>query len=121
MRPSSTIELDQGRITIDVARAEVWVRGQRVDFSATEYRLLLFLARRADRVASPVEILTHVWGVQYVNEPGYVKSYVRLVRRKIEEDPRAPRYLISRRGLGYCLVSRPAAEVHDGRHSALVR
>ena len=107
-RPVSHIELDEGRLVIDVGRAEVWVRGQRIDLSATEYRLLVFLARRPDRVISPTEILTHVWGQEYVNELGYVKSYVRLVRRKIEEDPRMPRYLVSRRGLGYTLVGSPA-------------
>jgi two-component system, OmpR family, response regulator VicR len=106
-RPTSQIGLDDGRLVIDVSRAEVWVRGQIVDLSATEYRLLVFLAQRPDRVVSPAEILTHVWGAEYVGELGYVKSYIRLVRRKIEEDPRAPRYLISRRGLGYTLVSRP--------------
>jgi two-component system KDP operon response regulator KdpE len=106
-RPASQIELDDGRLVIDVTRAEVSVRGQIVDLSATEYRLLLFLARRPDRVVSAVEILTHVWGAEYVSEIGYVKSYMRLVRRKVEVDPRAPRYLISRRGLGYTLVSRP--------------
>jgi DNA-binding response OmpR family regulator len=106
-RPVSHIELDDGRLVVDVGRAEVWVRGQRIDLSATEYRLLVFLARRSDRVVSPAEILTHVWGTEYVNELGYVKSYVRLVRRKIEENPRQPRYLVSRRGLGYTLVSAP--------------
>jgi DNA-binding response OmpR family regulator len=106
-RPTAQIELDEGRLVIDVGRAEVWVRGQRIDLSATEYRLLVFLARRPDRVVSPTEILTHVWGTEYVNELGYVKSYVRLVRRKIEENPRMPRYLVSRRGLGYTLVSEP--------------
>ena len=90
---------------IDVGRAEVWVRGQQIDLSATEYRLLVFFARRPDRVVSPAEILTHVWGSEYANELGYVKSYVRLVRRKIEENPRMPRYLVSRRGLGYTLVA----------------
>lgn len=107
-QPPSRIELDNGRLVIDLGRAEVWVRNQRIDLSATEYRLLAFLARRPDRIVSPTEILTHVWGVEYVNELGYVKSYVRLVRRKIEENPRLPRYLVSRRGLGYTLVSRPA-------------
>ena len=107
-QPPSRIELDNGRLVIDLGRAEVWVRNQRMDLSATEYRLLAFLARRPDRIVSPTEILTHVWGVEYVNELGYVKSYVRLVRRKIEENPRLPRYLVSRRGLGYTLVSRPA-------------
>lgn len=109
-RSASHIELDDGRLVLDIGRAEVWVRGQRIDLSATEYRLLVFLARRPDRVVSATEILTHVWGQEYVNELGYVKSYVRLVRRKIEEDPRLPRYLISRRGLGYTLVSSPSAQ-----------
>ena len=107
-QPPSRIEMDNGRLVIDIGRAEVWVRNQRIDLSATEYRLLAYLARRPDRIVSPTEILTHVWGVEYVNEVGYVKSYVRLVRRKIEENPRLPRYLVSRRGLGYALVSRPA-------------
>ncbi|MCC7370452.1 MAG: response regulator transcription factor [Chloroflexi bacterium] len=107
-QPPSRIELDNGQLVVDLGRAEVWVRSHRVDLSATEYRLLAFLARRPDRIVSPAEILTHVWGAEYVNELGYVKSYVRLVRRKIEENARVPRYLISRRGLGYTLVSRPA-------------
>ena len=109
-RPSTLIELDQGRLAIDVSRAEVWVRGRQVDLSATEYRLLVFFARRPDRVVPPGEILAHVWGSEYVNELGYVKSYVRLVRRKIEENPRMPRYLISRRGLGYTLVGQPGTD-----------
>jgi DNA-binding response OmpR family regulator len=109
-RPVSLIELDHGRLVIDVSRAEVWVRGRQVDLSATEYRLLVFFARRPDRVIPPAEILTHVWGAEYANELGYVKSYVRLVRRKIEENPRMPRYLVSRRGLGYTLVSEPGPE-----------
>jgi DNA-binding response OmpR family regulator len=108
IQPPSRIELDDGRLVVDLGRAEVWVRGHRIDLSATEYRLLAFLARRPDRIISPTEILTHVWGTEYANELGYVKSYVRLVRRKIEENARMPRYLVSRRGLGYTLVSRPA-------------
>jgi two-component system KDP operon response regulator KdpE len=109
-RPTSRIELDRGRLVIDVGRADVFVRGQQVDLSATEYRMLVFLARRPDRVISPAEILTSVWGSEYADELGYVKSYVRLVRRKIEENPRMPRYLVSRRGLGYTLVSQPPTD-----------
>lgn len=106
-RPPARIELDRGRLVLDVERAEVWRDGAPVDLSATEYRVLAFLARQPDRVVSPADILTHVWGADYVNEVGYVKSYVRLVRRKIEANPRAPRYLVSRRGLGYALISEP--------------
>jgi two-component system KDP operon response regulator KdpE len=106
-RAPSRIELDRGRLIVDSSRAEVWLNGERVDLSATEYRLLSLMVRQADRIVSPVEILTHIWGEEYANELGYVKSYVRLVRRKIEPNPRAPRYLVSRRGLGYTFVSEP--------------
>lgn len=107
LRYASRIELDEGRLVIDMDRAEVWVRGRHVELSATEYQLLAFFARHLDRVITPTEILVHVWGSEYSGELGYVKSYVRLVRRKIEENPRVPRYLTSRRGLGYILVSQP--------------
>jgi len=106
-RAPARIELDRGRLVVDTGRAEVWLRGERVELSATEYRLLSLLVRHADQVVSPIDILTHIWGAEYANELGYVKSYVRLVRRKIEQNPRAPRYLVSRRGLGYTLVSEP--------------
>lgn len=106
-RPPARVELDQGQLVVDTGRAEVWLRGERIALSATEYRLLAYLVRHADRVVSPAEILTHIWGAEYANELGYVKSYVRLVRRKIETNPQAPRYLVSRRGLGYTLVSEP--------------
>ena len=64
--------------------------------------------RFLDCVAAGVIKISKDDRLEYVNEFGYVKSYVRLVRRKIEENPRLPRYLVSRRGLGYTLVSRPA-------------
>jgi DNA-binding response OmpR family regulator len=107
-RASGRVELDDGRLAIDLVRAQVEKNGQVIDLSATEYRLLAFLAQRPDQLVQPSEILTHVWGPEYADELGYVKSYVRLLRRKIEDDPKAPRYLIARRGLGYTLVGRPA-------------
>jgi len=106
-RASGRVELDDGRLSIDLVRAQVEKNGHVIDLSATEYRLLAFLAQRPDQLVRPSEILTHVWGPEYFDELGYVKSYVRLLRRKIEDDPKAPRYLIARRGLGYTLVARP--------------
>ncbi len=103
----SRFELDGGRLVIDRAAGRVWVRGQEVQLSATEYRLLICLADHLGQVLSPSQILERVWGLDYVSELGYVKSYVRLLRLKIEEDPRSPRYIVSRRGLGYMLVRSP--------------
>ena len=107
-RAAGRIELDEGRLAIDLVRAQVHKDGQIIDLSATEYRLLAFLAQRTDQLVRPADILSHVWGPEYTEEFGYVKSYVRLLRRKIEDDPRSPRYLIARRGLGYTLIRRPA-------------
>jgi DNA-binding response OmpR family regulator len=106
-RAAGRIELDDGRLSIDLVRAQVLKDGQIIDLSATEYRLLAFLAQRTDQLVRPADILSHVWGPEYTEELGYVKSYVRLLRRKIEDEPKSPRYLIARRGLGYTLIRRP--------------
>jgi two-component system response regulator VicR len=109
VRDAGRVVLDNGRITLDLARGRVHKDGRVINLTATEYRLFAFLAQRADRLVLPAEILDHVWGPDHLDELGYIKSFVRLLRRKIEDDPRSPRYLIARRGLGYSLVSTPRA------------
>jgi DNA-binding response OmpR family regulator len=52
-------------------------------------------------------ILTKVWGSAWVGEPDLVKQYIYRLRQKIEQDPKAPRYLQTVRGKGYCFVSPP--------------
>ena len=108
--PTDRIELDGGRLVIDRAAGRVWVRGEEVQLSATEYRLLTCLAEHAGRLLSTAEILSTVWGEAYRSEVGYVKAYVRLLRAKIEPDPHRPRYLVARRGLGYMLVGQPGPD-----------
>ena len=108
--PTDRIELDGGRLVIDRAAGRVWVRGEEVQLSATEYRLLTCLAEHSGRLLSTAEILSEVWGEAYRSEVGYVKAYVRLLRAKIEPDPSRPRYLVARRGLGYMLVGDPGPD-----------
>lgn len=102
---TARLEFDGGRLVIDRAAGRVWVHGREADLSPTEYRLLVCLAAQAGRVLEPPQILRQVWGAEYEGELGYVKSYVRLLRAKIEPDPRQPRYVVSRRGLGYMLAA----------------
>ena len=102
------LHLDGGKLVIDRAAGRVWVRGQEVELSRTEYRLLVTLAEHVGQVLSPQQILERVWGPDYGGEVEYVKNYVRLLRAKIEEDPRMPRYIVSRRGLGYMLARTPS-------------
>src|SRR5439155_289203 len=99
---------DEGRLVIDAGRRLAIVRGREVPLSATEYKLLELFARHPGQVLSRQRILEAVWGPGYAGESGYVKTYVGLLRQKIEADPHHPQYLLARRGLGYYLNLSPA-------------
>jgi DNA-binding response OmpR family regulator len=70
----------------------------------TELRLLLYLAENTGRVLTHEQILGKIWGPDYSENADYVKLFVYRLRRKIELDPKHPRYLITERGLGYRFV-----------------
>ena len=88
-------------LVIDSERLEVNRRGERVQLTATEQRLLFYLAENAARVLTNEQILEAVWGAEYVSEVDYVKLYIWRLRQKIEEDPRQPKYILTERGIGY--------------------
>ncbi|HLH25030.1 MAG TPA: response regulator transcription factor [Chloroflexota bacterium] len=89
------------RLQIDFPEHQVLVDGQPIDLKPTEASLLRVLVERADQVVPLEAILTEVWGPAYVDSPHYVHLYVNYLRRKIEPDPRAPRYILTQRGIGY--------------------
>ncbi len=94
-----------GDLTVDLAQRRVTVRDREVVLTATEYRLLAELAQNAGKVMLHEELLSRVWGADYREEIDYLRAYVRYLRRKIEEDPAQPRYLLSRPGIGYMLAA----------------
>jgi DNA-binding response OmpR family regulator len=77
------------------------VRGQAVDVTATEFRLLHFLASHPGRVFSRDQLLDAVWKETSFVTPRSVDVYVRRLREKIEQDPEHPAYLRTVRGSGY--------------------
>jgi DNA-binding response OmpR family regulator len=95
---------DGGQLRIDPASHQVTVRGEVVNLTPTEYKLLLYLAYNAGRVLSYNQILDNVWGPGYENSLSNVKVFVRNLRRKIETNPSDPRYILTQRGIGYCLA-----------------
>jgi len=97
---SSRIRVDE-RLEIDFYEQEVLVDGQRIGLGRTESRLLQVLLEHAGDVVPFGTILTEVWGPAYTDAPHYVHLYVTYLRRKIERDLRAPRYIVSERGMGY--------------------
>lgn len=94
---------DSNGLYIDFGSAEVLVAGRPVALSASEFRLLRFLARNRDRVFRPVQLVEEVWGPEYAGDRHLARVYVRRVREQIERKPNEPRYLVTRPGVGYML------------------
>jgi DNA-binding response OmpR family regulator len=99
-RASSTVQI--GDLVVDADSGVVLYRDQQVDLTATELRLLNYLAAQRGRVVSKAQILTAVWGYEDY-DPNLVEVHVSALRRKLEAH--GPRLLHTVRGLGYVLRS----------------
>ncbi len=93
-----------GELTIDYAQHQVHVQGEQVQLSRTEYKLLSTLAQNAGRVLTHELLLERVWGAEYNREVDFIWVYISRLRRKIESDPRHPRYILTVPDVGYQLV-----------------
>ena len=92
---------NDGHLVIDLTKHLVFVQGKPVQLTATEYRLLTYLFQNAGQVLTYQTILDRVWGWEYHDSIDYVHVYLSHLRRKLEEDPRCPKYLLTERGIGY--------------------
>lgn len=92
-----------GDLVMDNNTYAVTKRGIPLSLSATEFRLLLYLAERKGRVFSRDQLLEAVWKNETFVEPRTVDVHIRRLRLQIEDDPSNPVYLKTRRGLGYYL------------------
>jgi two-component system KDP operon response regulator KdpE len=93
-----------GEIQIDQQKREVSVRGELVDLTPTEYQLLMILAENAGKVVEHEQLLRAVWGQEFTKDNDYLKVYIWHLRRKLEQDPRNPKLLLTEWGVGYRLV-----------------
>ena len=92
-----------GEYTFDL-EARRLSRGDRaVHLSPTEFKLLATLARHSNAVVTTNSLLKEAWGSAYRTRNGYVRVYMHSLRRKIEDDPTRPKYLVNESGLGYRL------------------
>ena len=98
-----TADFACGDLVISFARHKAKARGQEISLTPTEFRLLQQLALNANRVMLREDLLTKVWGPEYRDDIDYLRTYVRHLRKKIEEDPSEPRYVLTTPGVGYML------------------
>ena len=98
-RPSHLYQV--GDVTIDLEERRVTKRGELVNLTPTEYKLMAVLVENAGRVLSREQLLSQVWGDAYLGDTDYIKRYVWYLRQKLEDDPSNPEYVLTDRGFGY--------------------
>ncbi len=94
-----TVEV--GELLIDFASNRVLLGNDEVFLSDTEYRLLCYLARNAGRIVTRDQILERIWGEEYVGEDHLLHVTIGRLRLKLEDQTRRPKYILTRRGIGY--------------------
>ncbi len=90
-----------GDLTIDLAWHVVKRGEEEVKLTATEYKLLAYLAGNHGRVLTHQSILSHVWDPADADHTEYLRVYMRQLRKKLEVDPESPQYIITEPGIGY--------------------
>ena len=101
-----TLEFDDGALTINTVQHEVRRNGRLVELTPNEYKLLVTLARYPGRVYSRFELINHVQGYEYEGYERTIDAHVKNLRKKIEPDPKHPRYVETVFGTGYRLKKR---------------
>ena len=102
-------------LVVDLAHRSVTVKGKPVHFSPIEYDLLATFARNAGKLLTHQYLLREIWGLGCLAQVHYLHIYVANLRKKIEEDPADPRYLLTEPGVGYRLVPIEPWEPSSGR------
>ncbi len=97
--------IQAGNVVIDLAAHLVTRAGAPVKLTATEFKLLAYLASNAGRVLTHQSILTHVWGYAEDSQMEYLRVYIRQLRQKLEENPRNPQLILTESGIGYRLMT----------------
>lgn len=93
-----------GELHIDVDSRTVRVNDKEIDLTFKEFELLLAMARQPNRVFSRDQLFSQVWGSDFLGESRTVDVHIRYLREKLEDNPSAPKHILTVRGVGYRLV-----------------
>ena len=101
---SKSVVIRADTLVIDLAAHVVTRDGVEVKLTATEFKLLAYLASNSGRVLTHQSILTHVWGPAEADHVEYLRVYIGQLRKKLEAVPGQPQYLLTEPGIGYRFV-----------------
>ncbi len=90
-----------GPITVDFVSRVIKMNGELLKLTATEYNLFTLLLKNDGRVLTHQYILKEIWGNSYADQTQYLRVFVAQLRKKIEEDPNRPKYILTESGVGY--------------------
>jgi len=90
-----------GNLEIDIDRRTLHRSGEEIRLSPTEFDLLALLMKNEGMPLTHAKLLSSIWGIEYRDEVEYLRSYVRALRKKIEDDPSRPKYILTEPWLGY--------------------
>jgi two-component system KDP operon response regulator KdpE len=96
---------ETGGLRVDLAARRVFVRGEEVRLTRTEFNLLATLAKHAGKVLTHRQLLHEVWGPGSTGQSHYLRVYMGQLRHKLEVDAARPRYLLTETGVGYRLAA----------------
>ena len=96
---------NDGELAVNFRQREVRLRGELVRLTPTEYSLFYQLATNPGKPMTQRELLTKVWGQEYVDAVDYLKAHVQHLRRKLDDNPIEPRIIATERGIGYKFVA----------------
>jgi len=113
LRRGRLTDLDQPvllfrRLRIDPGAHRVWVEGEQIELTATEFGLLLALARHQGRLVTREQLIEQVWGYDYYSDERLVDVHIGRMRKKLEADPTNPSLIVTVRGAGYRFEDEPA-------------
>lgn len=95
-----------GDVQVDLSSRTVKKGGEQVKLTATEYTLLALFAKNEGKVLTHQYLLREVWGPGFINQSQYLRVFVAQLRKKLENDPNRPDYLLTESGVGYRLVNK---------------
>ena len=103
--PERSQVFESGPVKVDLGARRVEAAGREVHLTPIEYRLLSVLVKHAGKVLTHRQLLKEVWGPSHVEHAHYLRIYMAQLRRKLEEDPAQPRFLLTEPGVGYRLAA----------------